>query len=550
MFVRTSGQRGLFEAEFRLGDKARGRLKSSWAEHFHAQVLPVLLEIEPRLAGLYSDQGRPTWSVARMLGLCLLRELRGLGSDQSTVDALAFDLRFQHALGLLDSDSSYLSRRSLVDFRRRLAEGDPEGHLLRELFDRIGDAAIRRSGVSTSEQRVDSTIVHSNIAVRGRKTLVSEAFRVLLKELDKQSRLTKVPAEARRWFSAEQPSEWDDDLLEWFDDVLQTFRSVPEVANHPVYRRSARVFAQQVEPDPDDEPPCGTEAPKRSPSKSRAAAKRARKARRKSRKRNRMRARPEPDSLRSMQDPDCRWGHKGLGYLVHIAETCHNEGPEFLTDVGVVAANRPDRTQLTYVADRLAACGRTPKVINGDGGYCSAAALHELEKRGIVTRVPVHRSAMADDKLSREDFDFNEKGHVVACPQGNAPCRHLRVRACGAQIPALHAYFDVKVCNACPRRSLCPVTQIGRHSKWVRLNIDAPLRTRDRRYREQDAPDWKSAYRIRAGVEATMSELKRAHAMGRVTVRGMPRVRAAVFLKATACNIKRWDRAEDRRKAA
>ena len=44
---------------------------------------------------------------------------------------------------------------------------------------------------------------------------------------------------------------------------------------------------------------------------------------------------------------------------------------------------------------------------------------------------------------------------------------------------------------------------------------------------------------IRAGIEGTNSELKRAHGLGRLRVRGGRRVRLAVYLKALACNFKR-----------
>ena len=46
----------------------------------------------------------------------------------------------------------------------------------------------------------------------------------------------------------------------------------------------------------------------------------------------------------------------------------------------------------------------------------------------------------------------------------------------------------------------------------------------------------------RAGIEGTNSELKRAHGLGRLRVRGGLRVRLAVYLKALACNIKRMVR--------
>ena len=45
------------------------------------------------------------------------------------------------------------------------------------------------------------------------------------------------------------------------------------------------------------------------------------------------------------------------------------------------------------------------------------------------------------------------------------------------------------------------------------------------------------------GIEATISELKRAHGMGRLRVRRAVKVCLAVACKVTACNIKRWARA-------
>ncbi len=59
----------------------------------------------------------------------------------------------------------------------------------------------------------------------------------------------------------------------------------------------------------------------------------------------------------------------------------------------------------------------------------------------------------------------------------------------------------------------------------------------------QQKDDWKMRYKIRAGVEATQSELKRAHGLGKLRVRRKPKVIFAVVCKVTACNIKRWAKA-------
>jgi hypothetical protein len=51
--------------------------------------------------------------------------------------------------------------------------------------------------------------------------------------------------------------------------------------------------------------------------------------------------------------------------------------------------------------------------------------------------------------------------------------------------------------------------------------------------------EFKERYAERAGIEGTHSELKRAHGMGRLRIRGLLRVRLVVYLKALACNVKR-----------
>ena len=61
----------------------------------------------------------------------------------------------------------------------------------------------------------------------------------------------------------------------------------------------------------------------------------------------------------------------------------------------------------------------------------------------------------------------------------------------------------------------------------------------ERRRRAEATEEWRKRYDIRAGIEGTNSELKRAHGLGRLRVRGGRRVRLAVYLKALACNFKR-----------
>jgi hypothetical protein len=73
-----------------------------------------------------------------------------------------------------------------------------------------------------------------------------------------------------------------------------------------------------------------------------------------------------------------------------------------------------------------------------------------------------------------------------------------------------------------------------------RLEISAELRLRNQMYADQKTPQWKERYKIRAEIEATNSELKRSHGIGKLRVRRAIKVLFAVSCKLIACNVKRW----------
>jgi hypothetical protein len=62
-------------------------------------------------------------------------------------------------------------------------------------------------------------------------------------------------------------------------------------------------------------------------------------------------------------------------------------------------------------------------------------------------------------------------------------------------------------------------------------------------YSIQKTTEWKDRYKIRSGIEATNSELKRSHGIGKLRVRRAAKVCFAVACKLIACNIKRWAKA-------
>ena len=157
MFKKTNPQQSLFGIDTQLSEGLQTRLRSSWAHLFKVEILPILFKSEDEFSMLYGKTSRPNFSVARAIGLCLLQEYNDL-SDQEALDAFGFDIRWRYALDVND-DQAYLSRRSLVEFRRRLAIKDPEMKLIRGIFEKLSKRAIKRLKLSTSQQRLDSTLV-------------------------------------------------------------------------------------------------------------------------------------------------------------------------------------------------------------------------------------------------------------------------------------------------------------------------------------------------------------------------------------------------------
>jgi transposase len=211
MYRATDPQAALFTPVNILGESARQRLHKSWAQYFALEIMPILYGVEDEFAPIYGMTGRPNWSVARKLGLCILQELFNL-DDQRALDCMSFDVRWQHALGLSPEDA-YLARRSLIDFRNRLLEHDPSMKLLDEVFVRTSEAMLERFNVSLDHQRVDSTHITSNIRRRGRRALFGKVLEVFLRQLRRESpdSWEKVPEAIRCWYDTEA-----EDIDSWF----------------------------------------------------------------------------------------------------------------------------------------------------------------------------------------------------------------------------------------------------------------------------------------------------------------------------------------------
>ena len=514
-----------------MSPSLRNRLESSWAHLFRCEVFPILFRNEDRYAMLYGTTGRPNFSVARLLGLCLLQEWNDL-SDQEALDEFSFDIRWRYALDVSDEED-YLSRRSLVEFRRRLAAKDPEMKLVRNIFDNVRDSAINKLGLSTGNQRLDSTHIISNIRVRGRLALLTNTLTLFLKSLD-EDQFSRVPEAIREWHSRDSegwfglgPAEQKiklQELAQYLYELIVIFEKDDALAGNEPYQLLNRLFSEQCELTNDNS--SGGQSSKIQVKKSEGA------------------------TLQSPYDPDASCGHKGPGYSLHITETCNNDGKhEIITDYEVHGAARSDMGKALSVIERLDAAGLKPDALFADGGYPSVPSALKVQDQDIEFITPVNRSRLGDDVVGRDLFLFDSEDRVTTCPMGRSPIDHRVLSGNNGTRRSLHAIFDGDLCRSCAMLDRCPVRAPNHRNRGCevrdttgdfRLEITPEIRLRDHMYAVQHTTEWKDRYRIRAGIEATNSELKRAHGIGRLRVRRIAKVCFAVACKLIACNIKRW----------
>jgi hypothetical protein len=193
-----------------------------------------------------------------------------------------------------------------------------------------------------------------------------------------------------------------------------------------------------------------------------------------------------------------------------------------------------------------------PEKLFADGGYPSVPSALKVAERNVHFMTPVNRGPIPETIMGRDQFKFDKNGHVAQCPNKVHPIDHRILSASNQKEKSLHAIFDGDLCRKCSKLDICPVRAPNHRERGCkpkdtagdfRLDISPQLRLRDQMYANQKTLGWKQLYKIRSGVEATMSELKRQHGLGKLRVRRAAKVCFAVACKVIACNIKRWAKA-------
>jgi transposase len=476
---------------------------------------------------LYPALGQPGLAPWRLALVTVLQFLEHL-SDRQAADAVRARIDWKYALGLDLTDPGF-HFSVLTEFRARLIAGGAEHLLLDTMLERLKERGLVKA---RGRQRTDSTHVLAAVHDLHLLELAAETLRATLDDL-----AAVAPDWLRRvaqpvWFEryARRVEDWrlpksqakrEALALEVGADGFLLLDSLDapgapaarEVAMVGTFRDVWRVHYARDGGQPRWR--SGGELP------------------------------PVGERLQSPYDPEAHYSAKrGLewsGYKVHVTETCDDDTANVITHVETCPAMRPDMASTAGIHARLAGKGLPPGEHFVDSAYVDAGLLVSSRRdHGISLEGPIRGAsnwqARAKQGYEQRDFTVDWQKERVVCPQGKASVTWSAGRD-EAGAPRMRAAFSRPDCRTCAARALCTTAKDGRRTVYFhpRPEYEALNAARAR----MDDPAWQERYRVRAGVEGTLSQGVRAFGLRQSRYIGLAKTSLQQVCTAVAMNALR-----------
>jgi hypothetical protein len=374
--------------------------------------------------------------------------------------------------------------------------------------------------INIDRQRLDSTHVFSDMASFGRTRLMGVAIKRFLTQLkrhdpkayellDEQLRRRYAPGVNQLFGDTGKDGESRRLLRQQVAEdmylLIRRFADTAEHAGRDTYKSMDRIFYEQCEVY--EEKVC-------------------------------IKKKTGGNVMQNPSDPGATYdGHKGPGYQVQLSETCHPDNEaQLITCALPQTAVEPDTTATSEVLDSLEESGLLPQEMFADTHYCSDENIQAAANRGVELVGPVQCGGLINkdvDQLNVDDFDVDEQTEeVVCCPAGHKPASSIHDKQTGQTKTVMPS----SACSQCEFHKECPVEKCR---DGYCLYHTAKQRRLAGRRREEATDVFRERYRIRGGIEGTNSGLKRRTGLGRLRVRGQPRVFGSILLKVAGWNILR-----------
>jgi transposase len=488
--------------------------------------LGVLFSDE-QFAGLFGVRGKPAWSPGRLALVLVLQFVEGL-TDRQAAEAVRARIDWKYALALELADPGF-DFSVLSEFRDRLVSADGG----RPVLDGILAAAREKGLISRGgKARTDSTHVLSAARELNWLELVGESLRAALNAVARvepdwlsthalpdwfthyatrieDSRFPK--AQAKRAEVGRRIGSDGTRLLEmiWTDDAPSALRTLPEVELlRQLWVQHFHLVEGEVERrDPKDRPP---------------GAKRL--------------ATPYDPEARGSVKRDTFWD----GFKVHFTETCEPERVHLITNVTTTVATVPDDRMAAVVHADLARRDLLPAEHWVDTGYANGGAMvaarrdHRVALHGPLKSVTVPH-ARGEAAFGQDAFSIDWDNQHVTCPNGVTSTQwHQRCSEDG--LPTIRVRFSPADCRACPQLRQC-VNSPKAQRREINLKPRDEYEALHQARKLQGTDEWKDRYKIRAGVEGTISQAVQACGLRRSRYRGLAKTSLQHQLTGAAINL-------------
>ncbi|WP_030682543.1 IS1182 family transposase [Streptomyces rimosus] len=481
-------------------------------------------------ADLFASRGRPAWSPAGLALLSVLQFVEGL-TDRQAAEAVRARIDFKYALGLHLDDPGF-DFSVLSEFRDRLAGADGG----RRVLDGVLTAAWEKGLLkSVGRARTDSSHVLSSARELCWLEMVAETLRAALNALAQAApqwlariaepdwfRHYATRAEESRFPKArvkrdEVGTRIGRDGMRLLQAVLtvdapEGLRVLEEVETlRQVWVQSfCLVDGEVIRRSPKDRP-------------------------------------PGANRLVTPFDPDARVGVKRNtmwdGYKIHLTETCGEDAPNLVTNVATTVATVADSAVNEEIHTSLAARGCLPAEHWVDAGYPTAAqVLTTWAEHGVELHGPLagNTSSQAEGAFGLDAFAIDWERRQATCPNGVTATKWY-TRADSKGLPVIQVRFPDSRCGPCPDLRSCVSSATGRRRELMLRQQQAEHDAIRSIRAEQQTDAWKERYKIRAGVEGTISQAVRRCGLRRSRYRGLTKTSLQHQLTGAAINLARID---------
>jgi len=476
-----------------------------------------------------SPRGRPAEAPAVLALVLILQFLEDL-DDVSAAEMVAQRVDWKYLLGLALEDIGF-DPTVLCEFRARVVEGE----LVQRFLDRVL-AVLRDAGwlKKRGQQRSDSTHVLGYVRDLNRLELAGNAVRATLESL---------ALCAPRWLRSWAPPEW----AERYGQRIENYRLPRDKASRSVlaqcfgedgirllqacYAPGAPAHLREVE---------AVETLRRIWVQQYVVAGAGVHPRRQEE------LPPHAQLICSPYETEARYATKRdthwTGYKVHLTETCEPELPHLITHAETTPSTTTDQQVTAQIHTDLAARDLLPSEHLVDTGYVDAHLLvdstvtYGVELLGPVPP-DVSWQARAQAGFAIRNFTIDWEAQQVTCPEGvRSSCWAVSQHPAYAD-GVIHVRFPRASCQACPSREHC--THSHNDGRTLTFLPRVPYTALRARREDLETASFRERYKVRSGVEGTISQAVRGFGLRCARYRGLAKTRLQTVITACAINFAR-----------